>query len=125
MNSILLVIFTLWSILPVVATAPTLPSHVKGFDLNKEMDVFKDLLRKRFEKAKVKVETAKLKEYEEIKDCVNQKSLLKELKESIEGVNATMESLPSKTTKTPTRETGDEKLVFLTHMEVTFHCTIG
>ena len=125
MNSILLVIFTLWSILPVVATAPTLPSHVKGFDLNKEMDVFKDLLRKRFEKAKVKVETAKLKECEEIKDCVNQKSLLKELKESIEGVNATMESLPSKTTKTPTRATGDEKLAFLTHMEVTFHCTIG
>ena len=125
MNSILLVIFTLWSTLPVVATAPTLPSHVKGFDLNKEMDVFKDLLRKRFEKAKVKVETAKLKECEEIKDCVNQKSLLKELKESIEGVNATMESLPSKTTKTPTRATGDEKLVFLTHMEVTFHCTIG
>ena len=106
MNSILLVIFTLWSILPVVATAPTLPSHVKGFDLNKEMDVFKDLLRKRFEKAKVKVETAKLKECEEIKDCINQKSLLKELKESIEGVNATMESLPSKTTKTPTRATG-------------------
>ena len=60
MNSILLVIFTLWSILPVVATAPTLPSNVKGFDLNKEMDVFKDLLRKQFEKAKMKVETAKL-----------------------------------------------------------------
>ena len=106
MNSILLVIFTLWSILPVVATAPTLPSNVKGFDLNKEMDVFKDLLRKQFEKAKMKVETAKLKECEEKKDCINQKSLLKELKESIGGVNTTMESLSSKSTKTPATATG-------------------
>ena len=106
MNSILLVIFTLSSMLPVVATAPTLPPHVKGFDLKKEMDLFKDLLRKQFEKAKVKVETAKLKECEEIKDCINQKSLLKELKESIGSVNTTMGSLLSKTTKTPTQATG-------------------
>ena len=61
----------------------------------------------------MKVETAKLKECEETKDCINQKSLLKELKESIEGVNATMESLPSKTTKTPTRETGGWKASFV------------
>ena len=52
MNSILLVIFTLWSILPVVATAPTLPSHVKGFDLNKEMDVFKDFYANSLRKQK-------------------------------------------------------------------------
>ena len=92
--------------LPVVATAPTLPPQIKGFDLNKEMDVFKDLLRKQFETAKMKVETAKLKECEEIKDCVNQKNLLKELKESIEGFNATTESLSYKTTETPTAATG-------------------
>ena len=91
--------------LAVVATAPTLPPYIKGFDLKKEMDVFKDLLRKQFETAKVKVETSKLKECEEIKDCVNQKNLLKELKESIEGVNATTESLFPKTTETPTTAT--------------------
>ena len=106
MNSILLVILTLWSMLPVVATAPTLPPLAKGFDLQKEMDVFKDSLRKQFETARMKVEIAKLKECEEIKDCVNQKNLLKELKDSIEGFNATTENLSSKTTETLTTATG-------------------
>lgn len=90
----------------VVGTAPTLLPNAQGFDLKIEMDVFKELLRKQLETAKVKVETAKLKECEEIEDCINQKNLLRELKESIEGVNATMESLFAKTTATPATPIG-------------------
>ena len=107
MNSKLLILFTLCNMMLVVGTAPTLFPKVEGFDLKKEMGVFKELLRKQLETAKVKVEIAKLKECEEIKDCINQKNLLRELKESIEGVNATMESLFSKTTATPATVTGE------------------
>ena len=56
---------------------------------------------------KVKIETARLKEGEEIEDCINQKNLLRELKESIEGVNATMDSLFFKTTATLATATGE------------------
>ena len=106
MNSKLLILFAFWNMLLVVASAPTLLPNVKGFDLKKEMDVFKELLRKQLETAKVKVETAKLKECEEIKDCINQRNLLKELMESIGGVSATMESLFFKTTATPATTIG-------------------
>ena len=60
MNSKLLILFGLWNMLLVVGSAPALLPNV-GFDLKKEMDVFKELLRKQLETAKVKVETAKLK----------------------------------------------------------------
>ena len=111
--------------MPVVATAPTLPSNVKGFDLNKEMDLFKDLLRKQFEKAKMKVETTKLKECEEIKDCINQKSLLKELKESI-GVSILLwrVCLP-KQPKLRQQQLEYEKLGLSTHIEVIFKVLSG
>ena len=90
-----------------VGTALTLFPNVEGFDLKKEMDVFKELLHKQLETAKVKIEIAKLKEFEELKDCINQKNLLRELQESTEGVNATMESLFSKTTATPATAIGE------------------
>ena len=109
MNSKPLILFTLCHMLLIVATAPALLPNVEGFDLKKEMDVFKELLRKQLETAKVKVERAKLKECEEIKDCINQKNLLRELKESIEGVNATMESLFFKTTATPPTAIGGKR----------------
>ena len=111
MNSKLLILFGLWNMLLVVESAPALLPNV-GFDLKKEMNVFKELLRKQLETAKVKVETAKLKECEEIKDCINQKNLLKELKESIGGVNSTMESLFSETTATPATAIGGQKARF-------------
>ena len=107
MTSKLLKLFTLCNILLAVGTAPTFLPNGESFDLKKEMDVFKEVLHKQLETAKVKIETARLKECEEIKDCINQKNLLRELKESIEGVNATMDSLFFKTAATLATATGE------------------
>ena len=103
MNSRFLSLFILWNILVAAATAPTLLPYVpEGFDLDKEMDVFKDLLHKQFEAAKGKVETLKQKKCTKIEDCINQKKLLKELRQTLGGCNATMENVFSKSTASPT-----------------------
>ena len=103
MDSTFLSLFILWNILVAVATAPTLLPYVpEGFDLNKEMNVFKNLLHKQFEAAKEKVEKMKQQKCTKIEDCINQKNLLKELRETLGGCNATMENIFSKSTAFPT-----------------------
>ena len=103
MYSTFLSLFILWNILVAVATAPTLLPYVpEGFDLNKEMNVFKNLLHKQFEAAKEKVEKIKQQKCTKIEDCINQKNLLKELRETLGGCNAILENIFSKSTAFPT-----------------------
>ena len=80
MSLILLLLFVFCNALLTVATAPTSrPDARGGFDLNQEMDKFKDLLRKQFETAEAKVKELKQIKCKKIKACNNQKILFKEL----------------------------------------------
>ena len=110
MASKLLLLFAFWNLLLAAHTAPTKhPSIPEGFDLNQEMTIFKELLRKEFAAAKEKVKKLKEKKCENIEDCINQSNLLKELKETYGNKNPTLESLFSKATAFPTTANDERK----------------
>ena len=110
MASKLLLLFVFWNLLLAAHTAPTKhPSIPKGFDLNQEMNIFKELLHKEFAAAKEKVKKLKEKKCENIEDCINQSNLLKELKETHGNKNPTLESLFAKATAFPTTANDERK----------------
>ena len=110
MASRFLLLFVFCNLLLAVQTAPTaLPSISEGFDLNQEMNIFKELLRKELAVAKEKVKKLKEKKCENIEDCINQRNLLKELKETHEDKNPTLENLFTKVAATPTTANDERK----------------
>ena len=110
MASTFLLLFVFWILLLAAQTAPTEhPSISEGFDLNQEMNIFKELLRKEFAAAKENVKKLKEKKCENIEDCINQSNLLKELKETYGNKNPTLESLFSKATAFPTTANDERK----------------
>ena len=110
MASTFLLLFAFCNFLLAAQTAPTEhPSISEGFDLNQEMNIFEELLRKEFAAAKQKVKKLKEKKCENIEDCINQSNLLKELKETHEYKNPTLESLFIKVTASPTTANDEKK----------------
>ena len=99
MNLIFLLLF-------VSGTAPILQLHTPGgFELNKEMDIFKELLQNQFETAEAEVKELKLKETncKNVRACNNQNLLFKELMKAYRSKNSTFQNFLSKVS--PSRNT--------------------
>lgn len=97
MNSIFLLLFVFCNALLTAGTAPTPRSHTSGgFELKQEMDIFKELLRKQFKIAEVKVKELKETDCKKIKTCNNQKLLFTELMKAYGRNNGTFQSFLSK-----------------------------
>lgn len=114
MNPIFLLLFVFCNALLTVATAPTSrPHNTGGFDLNQEMDIFKELLQKQFATAKAKVKELKQTTCKEIKTCNNQILLFKELLKAHGNKNSTFPNLLSMVSPSPNTPKSSTKSSFL------------
>ena len=97
MNSLILLLFGICNVLLTAGTVPTSRPHTpEGFELNQEMDIFKELLRKQFKTAEVKVKELKETDCKKIRTCNNQKLLFTELMKAYGRNNGTFQSFLSK-----------------------------
>ena len=114
MSSIFLLLFVFCNVLLTVGGAPTSRPHTpEGFELNQEMDIFKQLLRKQFKTAEAKVKELKETNCKKIRACNNQNLLFTELIKAYGSKNSTFQSLLSEVFPSPNTTKDSTKSSFL------------